>query len=248
MSVFTRTTRRIAKGATIGALGIAVAMGTTACGAGKISQTNNQDAAINGANGTIKLDPAEQLGDQTVEAGTIAIRNLQIIYPVDKASEIWGDGGPFKLAFTIANDSNIRTIKLTGITAGKGTVQFLTRDASGNVTRSATPGDAGTMAPNTAISTGNPQDPANAEALAKAADVTYIEAELSGTGDTVAAGQTTPLTLHFDVYDLGKGGAAPTKLGPKQKTIEVPVDASALDRQDVVRDAQPAEQEGEGGH
>lgn len=244
MSVFTRTTSRIAKGAAIGALGIAVAMGTTACGAGKISQTNNQEAAINGANGTIVLDPAENFGEPGVSPGTIAVRNLQILYPVDKAEEIWGDGGPFRVGFTITNDSNIRTVKLTGITAEKGQVKFVT---SGGAT-SDSPGEAGTLAPNQALTTGAAEGMSAEQA--EAAKVTKIEAVLSDTGDTVAAGLTTPLTLHFDVFDLGKGDAAPTKVGTETITIRTPVDGTQLnERLDVVRDVQPAHGEGgEGGH
>ncbi|MFZ2510229.1 MAG: copper-binding protein [Gordonia sp. (in: high G+C Gram-positive bacteria)] len=237
MSAFTRTTRRIASGAAISALGIAVALGTTACGAGKISQTNNMEAGINGGNGTLKLTQVDQQGNQAVTPGSIGVRNLQIMYPVDKAAEVFGAGGPFKLVFTIANDSTVRKVQLTGITAEQGKVEFLTTAADGTVSRSASPGTGGALEPSGVLSGGLPShaDPTDG--------VKRLDVELSGTGTTVAAGLTVPLTLHFDIYDL-----AGNKIGSDSLTIATPVDTSAIDGSvDVVRDAQPEHSEG-GGH
>lgn len=225
MSAFTRTTRRAAKTAAIGAFGVALALGSTACSAGKISQTNNQEAAINGANGTIGLNPDQEPDGQKIIAGNLALRNVQIIYPSEKADQIFGDGGPFKVGFTIVNDSVIRNAKLTGITAAKGQVKFLTKAADGTVTRSDSPGDI-TIAPNRGITTVDPGGMTAEEA--KAAGVTLVEVELSDTGDTVAAGLTTPLTFHFDVsgIDLDANGK-PTNQVKKSITINTPVDGSA---------------------
>lgn len=246
MSVFTRATRRIAKGTAISAVGIALALGTTACSSGKISQTNNQDAAVNGAYGSIALNPGEQAGDQTVQPGSIAIRNLQIMYPTDKAAEVFGDGGPFKLVFSIANDSVVRKVKLTGITAPQGKVEFANGTGT-NGAKSATPGNAGLIAPNSVLTAGVPS---NLDTTAARTDgVKRIDVELNGTGTTVAAGLTTPLTFNFEVYDLerdAEGLPRNAPIGTESITIETPVDATALDnRHDVVRDVQPA---GEGGH
>lgn len=235
MSAFTRTSRRIAKGAAIGAFGIAVALGTTACGAGKISQTNNMEAAVNGANATLELQKDDQQGNQAVTPGKVTVNNLQIMYPVDKASEVFGDGGPFKLVFTITNDSTVRKVALTGITAEQGKVEFLTTANGGSVSRSSTPGAAGMLNPSGVLSGGLPShaDPDDG--------IKRLDVELTGAGTTVAAGLTTPLTLNFDVYDL-----AGNKIGSDSLTIQTPVDTSSLDdRHDVVRDAQP---QGEGGH
>lgn len=236
MSAFTRTTRRIANGAAISALGIAVALGTTACGAGKISQTNNMEAAINGANGTLELTQIDQQGSQAVAPGRVSVRNLQILYPTDKASEVFGDGGPFKLVFTIANDSTVRKVALTGITAEQGKVEFLTTAADGTVSRAAGPGAAGTLDPSGVLSGGLPS---NADATD---GVKRLDVELTGTGTTVAAGLTVPLTLNFDIFDL-----ADNKIGSDSLTLQTPVDSSAInDRSDVVRDVQP--EHAEGGH
>ncbi|MFC0316339.1 copper-binding protein [Gordonia phosphorivorans] len=244
MSAFTRTTRRIATGTAISALGLAVALGTTACSSGKISQTNNQEAAINGANGTLSLAPGEQLDGQTVDPGSIAIRNLQIMYPSNNADLVFDEGGPFKLVFTIANDSVIRKVKLTGITAVKGKVEFINSAGA----RSTNPGDAGLIGPNTALNAGVPSNLSTDEA--KDDGISRIDAELTGTGDTVTAGLSTPLTLHFEIYDLETGADGKPRNAPiakKSITITTPVDGTPLpDRQDVVRDVQPPA--GEGGH
>ncbi len=232
MSAFTRTTRRVAKTAAISAFGVAVALGSTACSAGKISQTNNQEAAINGANGTLSLNPEQQVGDQLILAGNLAVRNLQIIYPSDQAAQVFGNGGPFKVGFTIANDSVIRKAKLTGITVPKGQVKFLTKSADGSTVRSDSPGDAGWMAPNQGLTTADPGGMDAAQA--KAADVSLVEVELNGTGETVAAGLTVPMTLNFDVYDLEVDANGNPVHAPEKKsiTIATPVDGSAAPTRD----------------
>ena len=244
MSVFTRTTRRVATGTAISVLGLAVALGTTACSSGKISQTNNQEAAINGANGTLKLGAGEEIDGQIVDPGSIAVRNLQIMYPVDNSAEVFDEGGPFKLVFTIANDSVIRKVKLTGITAAKGKVEFISSSGA----RSANPGDAGLIAPGAALNAGVPSNVPAEDA--KKDGISRVDAELSGTGDTVATGLTTPLTLHFEIYDLEMGPDGKPRNAPLTKksiTVNTPVDGTPVEvRQDVVRDVQPPA--GEGGH
>lgn len=232
MSAFTRTSRRIAQGAVISALGVAVAMGTTACSAGKISQTNNMEAAINGANGTLVLDDVDHAGKQTVNVGSIGVRNLHIIYPAVKAADIYGDGGPFQIGFSVVNDSNVRKVRLTGITPVKGKVEFLTTASDGTVTRAASPGNAGLIAPNGALVAGFPSN-VDPEVAAKDG-IKRLDVELTGAGDTVAAGLTTPLTLTFEVVDL-----LGNSLGNQSITVQTPVDASAInERGDVVRDIQ----------
>jgi len=233
--VLTRTNRRIARAAAIGALGAAVALGSTACSAGKISQTNNQAPAINAAGADIFLgDPTDD--PEMLAGNSIAVRNVQIMFPAERADTVFGDGGPFKLNFTIANDSPLYQVKLTGITAETGKVEFINGSA-----RSATPGEAGTIAPSSALTAGLPSlVPADE---AKKDGIERIDVELSGTGDTVAPGLTTPLTFTFQVLTLeeaqraakGEQVAGVTK----SVTVNTPVDATALDdRVDVVRDVQ----------
>ncbi|MFT3661100.1 MAG: copper-binding protein [Gordonia sp. (in: high G+C Gram-positive bacteria)] len=231
MSVFTRTTRRIAKGTVVGALGLALVMGSTACGSGKISQTNNKEAAINGAHGTLQLDADKSNPGEL--PGSIAVRNLQIMYPVDEASKVFGAGGPFQLVFTIANDSQVRHVKLTGITAPKGKVTL-------------TPADDTVIGPNGFLAAG---EPSNWDDVEKDG-LTRVKAELNGTGETVAPGLTVPLTLNFEVYNLPAdkdGKPTGPSIGKKSITVSTPVDSTALnERVDVIRDVQP--KHGDGGH
>ncbi|MFT3716793.1 MAG: copper-binding protein [Gordonia sp. (in: high G+C Gram-positive bacteria)] len=223
MSAFTRTTaRRIASATAAGALGVAIALGTTACGAGKISQTNNQAPAVNGAYGTLTLPPVQE-GGQSVPTGSIDVRNLQIEFPQDDADQVFGKGGPFKLGFTIVNNSPQRTVKLVSIRPVQGTV--------------ALPG-VQTIAPNGALTAGLPTlvDPS---AAAKDG-VDRIDLELTGTGDSVRAGLTVPLNFTFEFYDL-----AGNQVGQDDITINTPVDGTPLtDRPDTVRDLAPAGEEG----
>lgn len=228
MSVLNRSTRRLASAAAVGAFGIAIALGTTACGAGKISQTANQAPAVPGAAGTISLGTSDLNGEE-INNGSIAIRNVHVLYPDAKADQIFGDGGPFKVAFLASNDSPSRIVRLESITAKTGSVK-ITPPADSKVD------DPAKLQPNGALQAGEP-----AGAITGADDKTEVprlDVELTNTGTTVAAGLTTPLTFNFSVYDLsGK------KLDSVSTTIDTPVDGSTLpERQDVVRDAQ-----GEGG-
>lgn len=234
MSVLTRTTRRIASAAAIGALGIAIALGTTACGAGKISQTNNQAPAVNGASGNIMLGDVSDDGvaeDEAELAGnSIALRNVQVMFPVDKADQVFGEGGPFKINFTIANDSPVYYVKLTGIKAPQGKVEFVT-DAG----RSTSPGDAGKIGPGGHLTAGVPSNVSTEQA--EQDGISRLDVEATGTGSTIAAGLTVPLTFTFEV--TGLDGKNPQT---KSTTVNTPVDSTAIDeRADVVRDRQPAE-------
>ncbi|WP_346077306.1 copper-binding protein [Gordonia cholesterolivorans] len=223
VSVLNRSTRRLASAAAVGALGIAIALGTTACGAGKISQTANQEPAVNGASGSITLTPSEYDG-QVMSNGSIAIRNAHVLYPVSKADQIFGDGGPFALAFNIANDSPTRVVKLQSVSAKTGNIKL-------TPPTSTTGGDPASIAPGKALLAGQPSgsDPD----LAAGADSRWT-VELTNAGDTVAAGLTVPITFNFAVYDLGG-----KQVETVSTTVDTPVDGGTLnERQDVVRDVQ----------
>lgn len=219
VSVLNRSTHRLASAAAVGALGIAIALGTTACGSGEISQTANQEPAVNGASGTIVLSPSDFNGEE-MQNGVIAIRNAHVIYPVAKADKIFGDGGPFKIAFNVANDSPTRVITLDSITTPTGNIKIGTAN-NGKINPSQ-----GLLAGETAIAD-------TATDAERAAATTRLDVELTNAGTTVAAGLTIPLTFNFTVYDL----AGKTKVESVSTTIATPVDAGPnLDRQDEVRD------------
>ncbi|MGC5247845.1 hypothetical protein ACPXB3_13060 [Gordonia sp. DT219] len=132
----------------IAAAGVAIALGTTGCGAGQISQTANQLPAVNGGSATATWDNVE-------------VRDVQIIYPADKAADVFNNGGPFDVSFTVVNSSATKTYKLTKIA-----VTQQGAPASAAVTIGRQP----VLAPGTAVRTAN------------------IPAGASGTSETTSAG------------------------------------------------------------
>ncbi|EGD55401.1 hypothetical protein [Gordonia neofelifaecis] len=220
VSVLNRSTRRLASAAAVGALGIAIALGTTACGAGKISQTANQEPAVNGAGGTITLTPSDYNG-QEMSNGSIAIRNARVVYPVAKADQVFGDGGPFVIAFSVANDSATRVIKLESVSAKTGNVKMTPPTATDGQ-------DPATIRPTQGLIAGP---------TVEGEDSSHrFAVELTNAGDTVAPGLTVPLTFNFSVYDLsGK------QIETVSTTIETPVDAGNLDVRSNVGDQAQSE-------
>jgi len=71
----------------------------SACGAGQISQTATQVAAINGMN---------------TDAGNLSLRNVRILYPNSEEYRI-EPGGTAQLGFTIVNEDPYVADRLTGI-------------------------------------------------------------------------------------------------------------------------------------
>lgn len=242
MSVLNRTTGRLAKAAAVGALGAAVVLGASACGAGKISQTNNQLAAVNGAGGSVTLSPD---AGTDLANGAVALRNVQIVYPTDKADKTFKDGGPFDVSFAISNDSNTRSVKLVDVVGPEGSNIVLTPPSTtskkdGESTENTT--DQSMIGPNGVLLAGTP---ANVNtSVAQEADIYRFTATMTNAGTSVASGVTVPLTFKFEVYDLsGK------KVEDKQVVIDTPVDNGTLEhRLDVVRDPQAHSEGSEEGH
>lgn len=190
------TARRMASATAIAAIGLAVALGTSGCGAGQVSQTANQLPAVNGASATL---------------GSMKLRDVQIIYPAEKADEVFGDGGPFEVSFVIANESPIDNDKLLSITPEKGKVSIEgnTEIIAGKALRAGSP--AGLLEPST-VETVDGEERATAT--------------LTDAGDTVASGLTTKLVFRFE-----KAG---------EVTVQTPVDSGTyMVRQDTPRQAEP---------
>ena len=226
MSVLNWTTSRLAKATAVGALGAAIVIGSTACGAGKISQTTHQAAAVNAANGSIVLDPAMHDGEELYN-GRISLTNVQIHQPTKGSDETFRAGGPFDVSFAIANDSVTHIVKLTGVTAPSGGSVTMTPPSGGD-----SKSDPMRIQPNQTLLAG--VQAGVDTAAAEAADIHRMKVTLNGTGKSVAPGLTTPLEFKFEVFDL-----AGKSLGTKSITIDTPVDSTAIDeRADVVRDAQ----------
>ncbi|MEP9395595.1 hypothetical protein ABLE92_20515 [Gordonia sp. VNQ95] len=241
------------------AIGVAVALGTTGCGAGQISQTANQLPAVNG-------------GNAAATWGEVEVRNVQIIYPADKAGDVFDNGGPFEVSFAVINSGQTKIYRLTKVE-----VTQQGAPSSAKVTLSAQP----TIDPGMLVRAGNPanSNPAGittseSSAAASASETTSasesasesattsasaspsvgeveapqlgeaaIEATLNGTGESVAAGLTTELTFYFEVQDANgnwtDAGTVP---------VDAAVDSTILQtRVDTPRGGE-AEGEGEGGH
>ncbi|MCH5645635.1 hypothetical protein [Gordonia sp. ABSL49_1] len=184
-----RTRTRLA--AAIAALGAAVALGVTGCGAGQTSQTANQLPAVNGAN-------ANHL--------SLTLRNVQIIYPNDKADEVFAAGGPFELSFVISSNNPTEYYRLKEIKAPQG----------GTVTLSPAAGPQLEITPEIALRAGSPvgltEDVAErattiscrvsqpvSHASSAGTKESRIKATLNGAGKSVAAGLTTNLTFVFEI-------------------------------------------------
>ncbi|MEO9326809.1 hypothetical protein [Gordonia aurantiaca] len=185
----------------VATIGIAVALGTTGCGAGQVSQTANQLPAVNGAN---------------VNIDALQLRDVQILFPESDAPTVFGNGGPFEVAFVIANADQTTPYRLKSITPEKGSIEFTEgADAEDRV-----------ILPGQSLRGGQPVGAAPAEEK--------VTAELNDAGDTVAAGLTTKLTFKFEKKENGSWVDA------GEVTVVTPVDAGAnLQRQDVARNAEP---------
>ncbi|WP_245555600.1 hypothetical protein [Gordonia soli] len=201
--------RRFTTATAVAAVSAAVVLGTAGCGAGQISQTANQLPAVNGASAFL---------------GPLKLRDVLIVYPAQRADEVFGDGGPFELSFVISNESQLVNERLVRITPSRGTVRIdgATDIPAGKALRAGTP--AGLLIP----------EDAPADATERRITVT-----LSDAGKTVAPGLTTRLDFTF-----AESGTV---------RVDTPIDAGArMIRQDKIRQAEdPADQhEGEesGGH
>ena len=91
-----RKTRRLAPAL---ALAAGATLILTACGAGQISQTSDQVAAVNG---------------NSVDLGDISLRNVHVVFPQSEEYSIEA-GGTVELGFIAINNSSTTSDTLTGI-------------------------------------------------------------------------------------------------------------------------------------
>lgn len=222
----TLSKRRLTSTFAIAAVGLGVVLSSTACGAGQVSQSANQAAAVNGA---------------AQDFGPLALRDVQILYPESKADEVFGNGGPFKIAFVISNNSPDKYFRLDKITAPKGQVEIVN------------PVGDRIVAPGGALRAGSPVGLLTAEAKAAAGTTDdntpkRIVVTLDNAGKTVAAGLTTKLRFTFSVASvLNKDQFGPFKAEvvgvlTDSITVDTPVDVGTyLVRQDVPREAEAPE-------
>lgn len=202
----------------VGAFGLAIALGTSACGAGQVSQTTSQEPAVNG--GSAKL-------------GTLLIRDVTFVWPTGDAEATAEAGGPYDIAFLISNESATVGDELVSVTAPRGTVT-ITGDATINPGKALHAGDltgltkgvedtTETSAPASSSAAPSSTTPSTTEPESgETSDTERLKVTLTGAGDTVRAGLSTQLTFKFK-----KAG---------EVEVQVPLNGGPdLERQDKVR-------------
>lgn len=205
--------------AAVGAFGLAIALGTSACGAGQVSQTTSQEPAVNG--GSAKLGP-------------LLLRDVTIVWPTGDAKATADAGGPYDIAFSISNQSATVIDKLVSVTAPRGTVT-ISGDATINPGQAllagnpdAIPGSEETTETSTPSSSAAPTSTSSSPTSTTAASDESAEkltVTLTGAGDTVRAGVSTQLIFTFE----------------KAGEVRVPVPLNGgpnLNRQDKIRGAE----------
>jgi copper(I)-binding protein len=191
-----RKTRRLVATAAIAA---GAALTLSACGAGQISQTADQVAAVNG---------------NFADVGNISLRNVHVVYPQSEEYSI-EPGGKVELGFIAVNNSPANTDKLTRIAT----------TAASSITLGEEPGGTD-IAPLTALGAGAPADTQLDDPLIP---LQQIVVELNGIGEDVRPGLTVPVTFTFenagDVEVLVPVDAGPVL--PRNVSDKSPVEAEA---------------------
>ncbi len=160
-----RKTRRLASVVAIAAGGV---LTLSACGAGQITQTATQVAAVNG---------------NSADQGDISLRNVHVVYPQDEDYSIEA-GGKVELGFVAVNNSSQNPDTLTRIST----------TAASSITVGKEPG--GTeIAPLTALGAGAAVDNATEN---PGVPLEFIVVELNGIGEDVRPGLTIPVTFTFE--------------------------------------------------
>ncbi|QKT09936.1 hypothetical protein [Rhodococcus sp. W8901] len=151
---------------------VALAAGATlvlsACGAGQVSQTATQVAAVNGNKAT---------------SGDIALRNVHVVYPNSEEFSI-EPGGNAQLAFTAINLSEHESDRLKGIKT----------DFAGAVTIDDKEGGRD-IKPQAALGAGNPDVSVPEQAPEH---VSLIDVTLEDVREGVRPGLTFPVTFSFE--------------------------------------------------
>lgn len=161
----TRKTRRLASAL---ALAAGATLTLSACGAGQISQTSDQVAAVNG---------------NSAEVGDVSLRNVHVVYPQSEEYSL-EPGGTVELGFVAINNSPSTSDTLTGIST----------TAASSVTVGE--GSGGTeIEPLTGLGAGAPVDNSIDD---PEIPLQFVTVELSGIGEDVRPGLTIPVTFSFE--------------------------------------------------
>lgn len=175
---------------TVAALAAGAALALSGCSAGQISQTADQDAAING---------------NTADIGTIALRNVHIVYPGDESPQNNTKGGQAALALSIVNTDETVTDELTSVTTDLGTVKITPAE-----------GDKLEISPSETVVVSTPEAGAETDTTDEtietdAGETTPARIEITGLTQDIVPGLTYNVSFNFK-----ENGAV---------SIQVPVDA-----------------------
>ncbi|MFI9538368.1 hypothetical protein ACIG56_34705 [Nocardia fusca] len=157
------------------ALAAGAALVLSGCGAGQISQTAVQVAAING---------------NTANAGDIALRNVHIVFP-GNGSATHTIGGKAALALSIVNTGAVGTDELTGVTTDLGTVEITPSQ-----------GDKLEIAPSETVVVSTPQAGAETHTSGETiktegGETTPARIEITGLTQNITPGLTYDVTFNF---------------------------------------------------
>lgn len=111
-----RLTRSRALAGTVGALALAGTLALSGCGTGQLSQTAEQNAAVNGTG---------------IQQGSVVIRDLQVAYPQSSASPdaVYPRGGAAPLRFGMVNEGAVAD-RLVRVSSPAATAVTVTGDAT----------------------------------------------------------------------------------------------------------------------
>ncbi|KAA0016339.1 copper chaperone PCu(A)C [Antrihabitans cavernicola] len=165
---FAHLTGRPAFCATIVPLAALAALAISGCSAGRISQTAQQVAAVNG---------------RSADIGDISLRNIYLTPSTATGPCVAQHGGPIRVAFTAVNNSSTTPDRLIGIAS----------DAANSVAVDA-PAAALVIAPKTTLAAGQPIE----QVTGASAPDTPIDVVLNHPNKYARPGLTVPLTFTFE--------------------------------------------------
>lgn len=160
-----RNTRRLASAL---ALAAGATLTLSACGAGQISQTATQVAAVNG---------------NFADVGDISVRNVHVVYPQSEEYSL-EPGGTVELGFVAINNNPAAADTLTGISTTAASNVSVGEEAGGTE-----------IAPLTALGAGAPVDNSVED---PDIPLQFITVELNGINEDVRPGLTIPVTFSFE--------------------------------------------------
>ncbi|WP_348536636.1 hypothetical protein [Nocardia carnea] len=169
------STRRRRRLVPVAALAAGAALILSGCGAGQVSQTADQVAAING---------------NSADAGEIALRNVHLVYP-GSATHNNTTGGQAALALSIINTGETVADELTSVTTDLGTVKITPAD-----------GDKISIAPAETVVVSTPSAGAETHTTGETistegGETTTAQIEITGLTQNITPGLTYDVTFNF---------------------------------------------------